>query len=244
MLLARDGQIAEAQRQLEILEGNTPGSWTLAYLSGLLATADGRPGDAKGFLEKAFEAHPTRQTMLALAHTEEQTGRMDESVAIREEWLAANPDDLGSRLALADTYLKLKRIPEAMSQYERVLEQDKDNPLALNNLAWYQKESAPQQALEFAERAYALAPDQVPVADTLAAIFIALERFQDAERVLSAALDANPASSALKYRSALLSSRTGKKVEAARRLEELLAEGTDFPEREQVSQLLKELRGH
>jgi putative PEP-CTERM system TPR-repeat lipoprotein len=243
MLLAREGRISEAQQQLDALKETTPDSWTVDYLSALLATADNRPEAAKEQLRQGFERRATRQTMLALAIAEEQSGGLDESIAIQSQWLAANSGDLGIRLSLANTYLKSGRVPEALAEYEKVLEQDGENVLALNNLAWHLRESAPKEALGYAERAYAVSPGKATVADTLSAILIGMQRYEEAKRVLSRSLDADPNATVLKYRWARLLAETGSREDAVRRLEELLSSQGDFAEREQATELLTEIRG-
>ena len=99
---------------------------------------------------------------------EMRLGRLD-AAADRAESLAARPGATGADLAWLATLREMQGKPEAArASYERAIEMQPDNWLALNNLAALTTEDDPARALDLAERAQKLAPDIPAVMDTLA----------------------------------------------------------------------------
>lgn len=100
--------------------------------------------------------------------------------------LATHPDFISALELLAHlTYID-GRHEETMAANRRVVELDPNNVGSLNNIAWMlcEDEHDYAQALVFAERALALAPDELTVLDTHAVICTHLRRFAEAERSL------------------------------------------------------------
>src|SRR5690606_19886886 len=75
------------------------------------------------------------------------------------ERLEAAPNDLASRLLLADSLQAAAREADALTQYEKIIGQDRSNVVALNNAAWLVRESNAAKALEYANRAAEMAPE-------------------------------------------------------------------------------------
>lgn len=77
-----------------------------------------------------------------------------------EAVVAANPDVVGMRLALALRYLDEGRYDLAVVHYTKVLELEPKNPEALTHLGWVMlKVDRPEQAAELVDQAVAVDPD-------------------------------------------------------------------------------------
>jgi Flp pilus assembly protein TadD len=98
-----------------------------------------------------------------------------------EAWSRKHPGQPVAQRALAEAYLAAGRLPEARLAYERILSQDKSDPVALNNLANVLLLQGDKGALAMAERAYQAAPQDAHAADTLGLILL---RSGQAERAL------------------------------------------------------------
>jgi len=74
------------------------------------------------------------------------------------------------------------RSAEAATLYQRVLEFQADNLIAINNLAWIlcEEQKRPKEALELAERGLAKAPDYVDLIDTRGMAYYRLGQFDKA----------------------------------------------------------------
>ncbi len=74
------------------------------------------------------------------------------------------------------------RSAEAAKLYERVLELQADNLIAINNLAWIlcEEQGRPKEAIELAERGLAKAPDYVDLIDTRGMAYYRLRQYDKA----------------------------------------------------------------
>jgi putative PEP-CTERM system TPR-repeat lipoprotein len=237
-LLATLGRFDEAQTEIAPLLAEFPGDQGLKFLSAIIAAGDRRSEDAKALLGDLMEEVPAATVLLALAGQEIESGHVDRAVRLQREWLESQPQDVPVRLALADTYLKQADTQSALATYRDVLDLDPDNVIALNNLAWFLRETSTADALAFAERAASLAPDNASVADTLAAVQLVAGDFKGAERTLENALIKARDNRSLIYRKAVLLDSTGKQDEARGLLESLLSDEASFPQRQHAQALL------
>lgn len=74
------------------------------------------------------------------------------------------------------------RSAEAVTFYQRVLELQPDNLVAINNLSWIlcEEQGQPKQALELTQRGLAKAPDYIDLIDTRGMAYYRLRRYDEA----------------------------------------------------------------
>ncbi len=173
-----------------------------------------------------------------------RAGRADSHV-ILEEYLEGNPGDIATRVVLAGNYEANGLTDKAIAEYRRVLEQDADNVVALNNLAWVYAGAGDddklKQGLELAKRAYDIAPDDGAVLDTYAWLKLRTGDVNEAERLLREALRIAPDSPDIRYHLAVALHRGGEAREARRLLDRLLTGSEDFAGSEEAQRLREEL---
>ena len=75
-------------------------------------------------------------------------------------WLHDHPADDAFRFALAEEATQRKDYATAIRYYQQALQNAPDNAVLLNNLAWVAGQAKDPHALEYAERANKIAPDQ------------------------------------------------------------------------------------
>jgi Tfp pilus assembly protein PilF len=122
-----------------------------------------------------------------------------------------------------------------------VLKQNPQYVPALNNLATaYQQEKDPQ-ALEYAEKAYQLAPDSPMIADTLGWILVEQGNLSRGLPLLAAAVSMAPAAAQIRYHFILGLVKAGDKEKARKELEQLLATNKQFSSLNEAKILLKQL---
>lgn len=157
------------------------------------------------------------------------------------DWTKTHPKDLGFRLHLGDVATARKDYPAAIQQYRSVVDQQPDNAFALNNLAWAAGQMKSPKAIEYAEKANKLAPNQPAFMDTLAMLLADKGDTAGAVTLLHKALDIAPQAASIRLNLARILISTGKKDEARSELETLAKLGDKFPEQDEVARLQKSL---
>ncbi len=157
------------------------------------------------------------------------------------QWLKASPEDATVRLYVADIALKRGNYNDAIPQYEWLLKKQPDNVIFLNNLAWAYYEMKDTRALETAERALKLAPENAEVVDTVGWILIERGNTKRGLELLEKAAKAAPKSPQIAYHLAQGWAKVGDKSKARRELERLLATDVKFPQLAEAQKLFKEL---
>lgn len=178
-------QPEQARAKLQPLLTRNPGSATLRRE---LAKAQLAAGDARGAVEtmRPFAEVQTAdaEDLRLLAKAAEASG--DPAAAkLAEKARFPSAQAMAATLAQADTAMKQSNWGNAIAAYDRLLAvTDGKNPLVLNNMAYAQGMVGNKaKALEFAERAYKVAPTSASVMDTLG--WLLVETGKDRQRGLT-----------------------------------------------------------
>ena len=115
-----------------------------------------------GSVDLAFKLHSMLRT----------SGNHAEADKFATSWLADHPKDDVFRLYLAEYATARKDYATAIQHYRVLLETHPNDPKLLNNLAWVLGQAKDPQALEFAEKAYKLAPNSPNLLDTLGVLLV------------------------------------------------------------------------
>ena len=87
-------------------------------------------------------------------------------------WLKDHPKDGAFRMQVAQTAHLYKDYRNALQQYRKLLESDPNDPWVLNNLASVETQLKDPKAMEHAEQANKLAPNQPAIMDTLGVLLL------------------------------------------------------------------------
>lgn len=167
-----------------------------------------------------------------------------EADRVSETWLKDNPKDTRFRLYLAEEASGRKDYAFAIKQYRVLLDAQPDNPAVLNNLAWVAGQIKDPKALEYAEKANRLAPNQPALMDTLAVLLVEKGDKGDIARALelfSKVLATSPQAAMIRLNYAKALIKAGQKSEARTELEQLAKLGDKFSAQAEVGNLLKGL---
>lgn len=210
-------------------------------LEGNLLIAQKKPDLAVKAFEQAFAISKTGPLMVKLHASLSQAGKSKEASTRLNQWLKEHPDDAATRVYLAETYVAEKQNKSAIDQYQTILSQNPKYVPALNNLAWlYQQEKDPR-ALEYAEKANQLAPENPGILDTLGWILVEQGDTKRGLPLLQKASTLAPQVAEIRYHYAVGLVKSSDKVKARKELEQLLATGKSFPHIEEAKALLKQL---
>jgi Tfp pilus assembly protein PilF len=144
--------------------------------------------------------------------------------AALEEATALEPRMPAAQMALARDYEESREYDKAIERYRLALAVNRDEPVALNNLAYALAvwKHQPAEAIGYAQRAVFLAPGNPTIVDTLAWIQHLLGRDREAEPVMAGVVMALPANAEIRLHAAVIYAAIGRLEAAAAELKEAL----------------------
>lgn len=210
----------------------------VAVIASRLAMFQQRPVDAEAILQSVFDTQPTSAIVLLLNTAKWMQNKRDEAIGGFESWLEEHPDEHAVRNELAAWQLAMGDEDAARANYEILRGVAPDNALVLNNLAWLNRESDPDKALEYAEHALKVAPESVQVMDTYAMVQRSRGNIDEAlelsERAVATESRFGPD---LQFNRALILIDADREADAIEILEALVTK-TDFAKQAEVQTLL------
>jgi putative PEP-CTERM system TPR-repeat lipoprotein len=241
-LLLNAGEMTELQPHLDILMVELPDNSDVLMLRASAAKAEGNDQAALRLLESAHAIAPSSITAMSLAVQKQRLDDDSGAIKLLESWLKDHPEDEGISFALADVYEKSNQPDRAIKQYEKMLELNEHQELALNNLAWHLRETQSDRALVYARRAVELNPKSANAQDTLAMVLLEKGMYPEAERAIERALKEAPQNPSIRYHSALIARAQGQTKEAITLLTELGQLQQTFPEQAEAAAVLLQLQ--
>ena len=158
--------------------------------------------------------------------------------AMADKWVSAHPKDTVLLDYLAERDLAAKRYTDAEKRYKTALERQPQNPLVLNNLAWVSYQLKDPDALEYAERANELAPDNPSIMDTLGSILADQGQSERALQLLGRASQLAPQAYRIRLNFAKALVKAGRKDAARNELEALAKLDSKLPIQREAAALL------
>jgi putative PEP-CTERM system TPR-repeat lipoprotein len=171
-----------------------------------------------------------------------RAGKEPDAQRIAANWQKEHPKDAVFLAYLGEQALARKDHAAAERYYAAVLDLQPNNALALNNLAWVKGQLKKDGALELAEKANNLAPNQPALMDTLAMLLADKGDFKRAIEVQNKALELQPANAGLRMNLAKIYIKSGDKARAQAELETLAKLGDRFPAQAEVTAMLGSLK--
>ncbi|MFP4245490.1 MAG: tetratricopeptide repeat protein, partial [Ectothiorhodospira sp.] len=234
----REDQALELARRMQGLDAVRARGYLLE--GDILATRE----DYAGALEAYEASYRERATGEGAMKRFEVLRRAEGGEAAREwmrEHLEEYPDDHRSRMVLATSLLEAGDRTAAREEYERLEDRFPEDPMVLNNLSYIYQQEGDARALDLAQKAHELQPEDPRIQDTLGMAM--LEHGDPAEGLewIGEAREALPDDASIGYHHAVALERNGRPDEAASVLRELLDEAGEFAERQEAEALLRRL---
>jgi len=197
--------------------------------------------EAISALRNGLRQIPATELAIKLHTFQRASGNLADADQFSISWLKDRPKDVGFRMYMGDLANSQKNYTQAVSHYHSALSLQPNNALILNNLAWSSGQIKAPEALEYAEKANQLAPNQPAFMDTLAMLLAEKGESSKAIELLRKAIVIAPQASVIQLNLAKLLIASGKRDEARKELEALAKIGEKFSGHAEVSQLLKSL---
>lgn len=213
-------------------------------LEGDIRAAQGQFDAAARAYRSALTQAPAHAETAVKLHAMLRAGnRMADAERFATEWLRNQPRDARFRLHLGDVAIFGNDYATAERHYRAALEITPEHAITLNNVAWSMARQGKPGAVEYAERANRLAPDQPAMMDTLGYALSRAGQHERAIEVQRRAVAAQPGTPLYKLTLAHIYIQAGRRAEATRTLDELAALGERFAGQAEVERLRQELRG-
>jgi tetratricopeptide (TPR) repeat protein len=202
-------------------------------------------GEAEQALRAAIEVDPAAMDAYGLlGQIYLSQNRTDEALREFEIIAEKQPKSIGAHTLIGMILQTKGRTDEAVSRYEQTVQIDRRAAVAANNLAWlYAAEGKGNldQALDLAQAAREVLPDQPEVNDTLGYIYLKKQIPTLAVPPMLRAVDKDPKNPTYHYRLGQAYLESGSREKAKASLEAALQLQADFPEAADARQLLAQM---
>lgn len=231
-------QAITVARQIQKNNSKSPAGYEL---EGNLWMQKNKPELAIKAYEQAFSISPNGTLLAKLHATLKQTGKGRAADSRLTQWLKEHPTDIAARMYQAGIYLSDRQNQAAIAQYQTILSLSPNYVPALNNLAWLYQQEKDSRALEYAEKANRLTPDNPATLDTLGWILVEQGNTTRGLTILEKATSLAPQDAEIRYHLAGGFAKSGDKAKARKELEQILTNGKNFSKAEEARALLKQL---
>jgi tetratricopeptide (TPR) repeat protein len=151
----------------------------------------GAPAAADELLDRLIEDEPQRapEILAARAHIYADSGDYPRAVAVLDRAVMEYPDNVDLRYATATIYEEQGRVPAALHELSHLLKARPDDPAAMNALGYTLADHSQElpKARKLIERAYAAAPKNAAILDSLGWVLFRQGHSEQAESYLRAA---------------------------------------------------------
>ena len=240
-LLLRQAKPAAALAEALEAQKTQPGQAIGFKLEGDVASVQGKHAVALRAYEQALALTPGGAALVQVYGALQRLNRQPEADARMVAWFKEHPAEIPARLYYASSKLARNDPAGAAPHFEAVLKADPDNLAALNDLALCYQRNGSRGALNYAQRAYQIAPGNPAVMDTLGAILLEQGQLPRALALLEKASALAPNAGEIQFHYGQVLARSGDKRGARRALEKALATPQGFERREQAKALLATL---
>lgn len=240
-LLLETKNVAEAQKIVKEIKQQRPREAVGSLFEGDIAAAGKDWKAAIAAYKAGLKQAPSTELAIKTYAALYADGAGVEAEKFASGWLNDHAQDAAFRMAMAEMATGRKDYAVAVKHYQALLQKQTDNPILLNNLAWNLGQLKDARALDYAEKANKLAPNNPAVMETLGSLLSEKGDSARALELLTKAAELAPQSGTLKLSLARAQVKAGKKDEARKLLDDLAKLGDKFPGQAEVTRLFKEI---
>jgi putative PEP-CTERM system TPR-repeat lipoprotein len=222
------GDLAKAEQRAKQIVARVPDDPVGYRLLGDAAMARKSFPEAAVSYRTSLAKGPSTDGAIRLYRSLVMSGNTKQATDSLETWLRTHPGDTIAMRALAEGYLRSGNLTAARATYEQIVKVQGEDAAILNNLANILARQKDPKALEYAERAYKLAPNSPAAQDTFGWLLVEQGQLDNGLRHLRDARLRDPANPEIRYHLAVALAKAGRKDEARRELEPALADDVQF----------------
>ena len=239
--LVQTKKYAEAMELVKQIQQQHPKRPLGYVLEGEISMGQRDYAQAAAAFERAnlLQAHGLARVRLHQALS--SLGKAPVSAAGLQEWVKANPADIGTRFYLAEIESKAKRNKVAIEHYQAILKLSPKHVPAMNNLAWALHQEGDPTAAEYAIQAFQSKPDEAVVADTAGWILVSQGKLIEGLPILTKAVSLDGNNPEIRYHLVQALMKAGDTTRARGELKILLASANKFSQFEEARALLNRI---
>lgn len=242
MMLLEQRKTDEALRLAREVQKQRPKEGIGFAFEGDIAALKKAWPDATSAYRAALKRTPATEVASKLQTVLMASGKAAEADKFAAGWLAEHPQDARFRLHLANQDSARRDYASAAKHYQVLLQAKPDDAVLLNNYAFALGQLKDAKALDYAEKANKLAPNQPAIMDTLAVLLADAGQAARGLELMQKAVELAPKANVLKLNLAKVQIKAGKKDAARKTLDELAKLGDKFPAQAEVAAMQKGLR--
>lgn len=231
-----------AMKMVDALQERFPGSSEADTVRGDVLMRHKQYADAIAAYDLAFGKSRTSKQAQRLFQARWASGNRAAAVDELDAWIKSNPRDIRTRRVLALAHLKVGNTDLAISHHEALAEMSSQDVVIINNLASLYHRRGDKRALEYAKRAYELAPNQPQTIDTYGWILVQKGDVEQGLKLLRNAQARSDRQPEIGYHIAVALDALGRHQEALREIEAVMALGKKFKDDDAARKLLERLK--
>jgi putative PEP-CTERM system TPR-repeat lipoprotein len=237
------GKGDDALKQAKALQVAAPSSAVGHVLEGDVYAATRQWGEAERAFRAGLKVDPaSEESALKLHGALTAGGKKSEADVAARKWLNEHPNDVMYRSYLAEQALRTRDLKSAVAQYQVVIAQQPNNVAALNNLAWAAGQLGDPKAVDYAERALKLAPNNAAILDTAGVLLVSAGDTAKGLEYLARAVSIAPERLDIRFNFAKALVKAGRTEDARKELTQLQGATQEFNGKAEIPGLLKQLK--
>lgn len=186
--------IPEAQKLLDQFIKVPENEGERLFLQGLIRFAEDKKDEGIQLYLDSWTAKPLESVAEQIFGYYQKIGEKAKAEEFLQSWIKTFPKSKVASLMMAVTAQGKNDVDDALSWYEKAVELNPNLPAAWNNLAWLYYERKDPRAVEFAKKAYEMAPNVAPIVDTYGWILVEKGELEKGIELLSKAAQLDPES--------------------------------------------------
>jgi putative PEP-CTERM system TPR-repeat lipoprotein len=210
-------------------------------LKGDIYLAEKKLDKALESYQQAYKKQPSDKVLFIIVDLMNAQNQTPQTVTFLKNAVDKNPKNLLIRLKLATAYQQLKDYRNAEVHYKKILSEQPNSTLALNNLAWLYLVQNNKQALKLANKAYSI-DSSAAYADTYGYSLLKLGKPEEGLTILEKAANLAPNANDILLHLAEAYVANKNKDKAIEILEKIVKSEENSPDRTSAISLLDKIR--
>ena len=218
-----EGKIESFKKRITSLFKLYPDSREVQFLRAKIDASEKSNGKAIKTLSSLLAESPNSEVVLDLSKNYWQVGDKENAISTLDLWVDKHPEDSAALFLLAQFLLSDNRSTDALDTYKKLEKLVPENAIVLNNIASLLMPDDVKSGLSYAEKALSLKPENPYIMDTMAMLLFKNGELERALQLSGKASKLDKKALDVQINYATILSANGKKAEAKKLLNDLLA---------------------